>query len=339
MKKHLVLLLQTTVTVGLLFWIFTQPEIRDNTGLVLREANLFWVGAALAVAGGETFLGALRWRLFLKVLGLHLPFWQTVRLFYLGLFFNMFLIGSVGGDAVKVLALIGQGHPRGPAFLSVVMNRMSGLGALILTTVTFVWWQYDWLTTSPLVAGLIHFVFLYLGIVVLLLAASLVAAWTGIGERAPRWVPYRVEFSRLCELYFLFAQRWRQTLLAAGISCFMLLGYFLVFYCAMRAYGLAPALTQVFAFMPAVDVISALPISLGGVGVREKLFSILLGELFGVPASTAVWISITGFMATLFWGMWGALLLPFYRGWVARGKKVEASLQQKEAELSSAGNL
>jgi uncharacterized protein (TIRG00374 family) len=293
-----------------------------------------WVGLAILVAGGETFLGALRWRIFLKVLGLQVPFWQSIRLFYLGLFFNAFFVGAVGGDAVKVLALIGQGHPRAPAFLSVVLDRMSGLGAIVLTSCTFILWHYDWLTSSPLVAGLIHFVFVYLGAVLLLLALSLVAAWTGIGDRAPRWVPFRKQLTQMCELYFLFAAKWRQTLLAAGVSCFMMLGYFLVFYCAMRAYGVVPQVTQVFAFMPAVDVISALPISLGGIGVREKLFVVLLGELFGVPGSTAVWVSITGFLTTLFWGMLGLLLLPFYRGSVARGREIEAVEALEEAQTS-----
>jgi len=325
MKQKLIIVGQSLVTVALLVWIFSQQEVRENTATVLRHADLRWIFAAIAVAGVETFLGACRWRIFLVVLGIHLPFWQTVRLFYLGLFFNTFLIGSVGGDAVKVLALIGQGQPKGAALLSVVMNRMSGLPALVLVSLTFLLWHYTWLAESPLVAGLIHFVFIYLFVVIILLVISLVAAWTGFGDRAPHWAPFRDKLSQMCELYFLFVSKWPKTLLAAGISCVMLLAYFLVFYCAMRAYGVVPDISKVFALMPAVDVISALPISLGGIGVREKLFVILLGQLFGVPASTAVWISLTGFLMTLLWGLAGLLALPFYRGWVARGRQLEGN--------------
>jgi glycosyltransferase 2 family protein len=327
MKQRLVIAGQTVVTLALLAWIFSQEEVRENTLAVLRNADLRWVFAAVLVAGVETFLGACRWRIFLVVLGIRLPFWQTVRLFYLGLFFNTFLLGSVGGDAVKVLALIGQGQPKGPALLSVVMNRMSGLGALVLMSLTFMLWNYSWLIESPVVAGLIHFVFLYLFGVVALLALSLAAAWTGFGDRAPSWAPFRDKLAQMCELYFLFLSKWPKTLLAAGISCLMLMGYFLVFYCAMRAYGVAPDIGRVFAFMPVVDVISALPISLGGIGVREKLFVVLLGQLFGVPASTAVWISLTGFLMTLLWGLVGLMTLPFYRGWVARGRSLRESVK------------
>jgi uncharacterized protein (TIRG00374 family) len=324
-KKIVLLTLQSLVTLGLLAWIFSNPEARENTGVVLRNADLWWVTAAIVVAGGETFLGALRWRIFLQLLGLQVPFWQSVRLFYLGLFFNTFLVGAVGGDAVKALVLIGQGKPRSAAILSVVMDRLSGLGALVLVSCTFLLAQYGWLTQSPIVAGLIHFVFLYLVGILFVLALTFWLAASGRADKIPRWAPLRDKLTQLCGLYFLFIEKWPRTLLAAGLSCFMLLGYFLIFYCAMRAYGVQPPVTQVFAFMPVVDIISALPISLGGIGVREKLFVVLLGDLLHVSAGVAVWISLTGFLTTLFWGLIGLLTLPFYRGLLQRGQAVEAA--------------
>ncbi len=45
--------------------------------------------------------------------------------------------------------------------------------------------------------------------------------------------------------------------------------------------------------MPVIDAISGLPVSIGGVGVREKLFQVLMGDLAGVPAATAVAASLS----------------------------------------------
>lgn len=321
-KQRLLFLFQFAVTVGLLVFLFRDEEIRKNTWTVLKTADLRWVFAGLLIAGMENFLGALRWRIFVQMMGISLPFWQTVRLYFLGLFFNSFLIGSVGGDAVKVLVLIGKGSPKTASALTVVMDRLSGLGALLLVSCTFLLGNYSWLTSSPLAAGVIHFVFLYLGVVLSLLFLSFVAAWTGLSERMPAKVPFRAGLSQLCELYFLFVRRWPRTLLAAGISVFMLLGYFLIFFCSMRAYGVDLPVEKVFALMPAVDIVAALPVSLGGVGVREKVFVILLGELAGVAASVAFWVSITGFLITLFWGVLGLLTLPFFRSLLEKGKQM-----------------
>ena len=68
--------------------------------------------------------------------------------------------------------------------------------------------------------------------------------------------------------------------------------YFLTFYSSARAFGLKVPLGEFLAFMPAVDIISALPISLGGFGVREQLFATVLDDLRA--AAQAVSISLGG---------------------------------------------
>ena len=69
---------------------------------------------------------------------------------------------------------------------------------------------------------------------------------------------------------------------------------------------------EFLAFMPAVDIISALPISLGGFGVREQLFATVLGDLWGAPAAQAVSISLGGASLSILWGLLGLALLPAY---------------------------
>lgn len=321
MKKKLVIVLQSVVTLGLLAWLFAQPDIRHGTSEVLRGARPEWILLAVGIAGVENFLGLLRWRIFLRLLGIDLPFWESARLFFFGLFCNFVLVGAVGGDSVKVLVLIGQGYRKTAAVFSVLLDRLSGVGALVLTSLVFITWHYDWLTRSPWVAGLIHFVFIYLGILVLLLVFSFVAARTGFVERSSRRLPFRDRLDSLCRMYWVVVREWRSSLLASGISVLMLLGYFLIFYAAMRAFDVHIELGRVFAFMPAVDILTAMPVSLGGVGVREKLFTVLLGDLAGVPAATAVWISLSGYLASLFWGVVGLLAWPFFRGFIRRARQ------------------
>jgi glycosyltransferase 2 family protein len=326
-KNRLIVGLQALVTVGLLGWLFSQPEIRQGTAEVLRGAHPLWLLAAVLIAGVENFIGLLRWRIFLRLVGIELPFWESARLFYFGLFCNFILVGAVGGDSVKVLVLIGQGYRKSAAVFSVLLDRLSGVAALVLTSVIFISWHYDWLVQSRAVSGLIQFVFIYLGVVVFFLALSFVAARTGFAENSPKWLPFRERLDQLCRMYWLMLGKWRSTLFAAGLSCLMLLGYFAVFFAAMRAFDLELSLGQVFAFMPAVDIITAMPISLGGVGVREKLFKVLLGDLAGASGATAVWVSLSGYLATLFWGVVGLLAWPFFKGFIQRARKTPDLLQ------------
>jgi uncharacterized membrane protein YbhN (UPF0104 family) len=226
-----------------------------------------------------------------------------------------------------VLVLIGQGYRKSAAVFSVLLDRLSGIAALVVTAAIFLSWHYDWLVQSRAVGGLVQFVFVYLGVVLLSLALSFAAARTGFVENSPEWLPFRQRLDQLCRMYWMMLGQWRSSLLAAGLSCLMLWGYFTVFFAALRAFGLELSLGQVFAFMPAVDIITAMPISLGGVGVREKLFTVLLGELAGASGATAVWVSLSGYLATLFWGVVGLLAWPFFKGFIRRARQTPGLLQ------------
>jgi len=317
------LVLQVSVTGGLLWWIFREESTRAEVVEVFRNANPGWLVVGVVVAGVENLLGVLRWRIFLKLLGIQIGWWKSVQIYFLGLVFNMFMLGAVGGDAVKALVLIGQGHRHSAAFLSVILDRLSGLAAMILTSAIFIGWNYDWLTGSPVVAGVIHFVFVYLLVVCLVLGLSFWAAHTGFSTRIGRWIPAREKLAELCESYFLFVRHWRQTAMAALISVGILWLYFSLYYFAARAFSCPVDLLQILSFMPAVDIIAALPVSLGGVGVREQLFVTILGQLAGVPSGLAVSVAMAGYGMSAFWGVTGTLTLPFLRGLLQKGKARE----------------
>jgi glycosyltransferase 2 family protein len=321
MKKWVPLLIQSLVSAGLLVWIFWKEDFRMRTWQVLTSAHPAWLAAGFLVAGVGNLLGVVRWGIFLRVLGIRLSAWEVFRLSFVGLFFNTFLVGAVGGDAVKVVWLAAKGHRKTSALLSVVMDRMSGFGALILCSLIFMLLRLDWLMRSALVAGLIKGVFIYLVAVVALMAFSFSRSAKSLTCRLPRGFPGREIIIDFAEAYFQFVTCWRQTLLASLLSVVILLAYFLTFYLSARAFELQVPIGEFFAFMPAVDIISALPISLGGFGVREQLFATVLGELWGVPAAQAVSISLAGASLSMLWGLSGLALLPAYHQAVGRAVK------------------
>ena len=78
----------------------------------------------------------------------------------------------------------------------------------------------------------------------------------------------------------------------------------------MRAVGGTAGYGAVISAMPVIDSISGMPISIGGVGVREKLFEVLMRDLAGVPPSIAVAASLAGFACNVVWAALGALFFP-----------------------------
>ncbi|MEO6847313.1 MAG: flippase-like domain-containing protein [Chthoniobacterales bacterium] len=314
MKRWLILLIQTAVTIGLLLWLFRDGLLRENLIYAASHCDFRWVLASVAICGILNFLGICRWRIFLRALNIHVSFLRSTQLYFIGAFFNLVMVGAVGGDAVKAGYLMGEGQPKTASFLSVILDRISGFGALIVASAVLIGLRYEWLMRSPVVAGLMYFVFTFLIGTSFILAFSLIVAVKGWQQRLPANLPFRKLLVEFADAYAVFLREWRGTLLASFLSLIMLCCYFLSFYFGSRAISANIPMVDFFAIMPAVDIISALPISLSGMGVREQLFTTLLGQLAGVAATSALLISIMGFLSNALWGLLGACFFPFYSG-------------------------
>ena len=320
-RKWILLGLQLIVSVALLVWIFHDREFRAHFWQVVRAGQWDWLLLGFIVAGVSNVLGAFRWRIFLHVLKMPLGVWDALRLSFIGLFFNNFLPGAVGGDAVKVVWLVTKGHRDSSALVSVFMDRMSGFFALVACSLALILSRYDWLTSSPTVAALTKSVFAFLAVMAFLLALSFVAASPFVRRRVPQWMPLREKMLSFNADYFEFVRVWPQTLRAALLSAVMMAAHFLTFYCAARAFDVNLPLMDFLSLMPAVDIISAMPVSFGGLGVREALLERLLGELAGVPAAQAISVSLAGALLNMVWGLAGVFLIPSYRDLVSKAVK------------------
>ena len=96
-----------------------------------------------------------------------------------------------------------------------------------------------------------------------------------------------------------------------------------------------PTFGELSVIMPIVNVLAAMPISLGGLGVREGLFQVFLNCLCGVSEAVAVVISSTGYFLMLIWGIGGGLLYWFYRpSEHARLRDIAAAVEKEEHSVA-----
>jgi uncharacterized protein (TIRG00374 family) len=314
LKRWLLILLQAAVTIGLLVFFFHDAEFRRQAAEVLQQANPGWIALGILIAGAENFLGAIRWRIFLRMLGIRVPFWKSVQVCLVALFCNTFLIGAAGGDLVRAGWLIRRGFGKTESLLSVIMDRVSGLGALILYTLALCAWNHEWLMRSPTVVKLFLFVITYQAVALALIAGSLYVSARGLTNRLPKWAPFPDFVRKMGAGYAKLAEDWGGSLKAMGLSLAMLAGYFAVYWCSARALGFGISFIDMSTLIPAADMISALPISIGGLGVREGTFVLMLGQLSDVPKALAVSISLAGYLMNSSWGLVGAAILPFFKG-------------------------
>ena len=313
MKKTLLTLLQVAVTVGLLWWVFHDPAKRAQMGEALRQANWGWLWIGVGVFFMCTILATVRWKVLLNVQGIDMGWVRTWQLFMVGMFFNLFMLGSTGGDVVKMFLTMREAPDnKAAALLSVFMDRVIGMMALILISLGFLYFRYDVLSHSPASSALLTTLLWLLAAAVVVTVGMFVGSAFGWVHYLPSWTPLRgriVEVSAACHMY---AKGWRQTIWAFLVSFPLFAMFFITFYCAARAFTDQLGLVDVFSVLPIVAVITAIPISVSGIGVRESLFVSLLAP-FGITAAIATLISVTGFLINTVGSLAGGLVFLFYR--------------------------
>jgi len=307
----LVFAFQAAATAGLAAWILRDPAFRASVGGLLARAEAGWLAAALGSAGISAALTLVRWGIFLRIVGIGLPVWQVARIGAAGLFFSTFLPGSVGGDAAKAGWLAARGFSLKDALLSAVMDRLSGLGGLVVWSALFLGLRARWLMADPVGMVLLQGVGTFVTCALAGVAGSFFLAARGMVDRLPGWVPGRDGLREFAATYRLFVERPRASALAVGVSLGVLAGYFGAFYFCALAVGAPIPAADLFALMPAVDMLAALPLSVGGFGMREASFELIAGALCGLASDQAVALSFAGGLAWAFWGFAGLVMLPF----------------------------
>jgi uncharacterized membrane protein YbhN (UPF0104 family) len=297
-------LIRLFVSAGLLWWLFSRFDLTSILAAFQELSPLVWLFAALMYLGAQ-ILSSIRW----FVLSHTLSFpggWRTYLVFYfVGMYFNLFLPTSVGGDVLKVHFLSRVEGRRLMAAYSVVGDRLFGLVAMVLLGAGAVGLRPDILPA--------HFVTaLWIGGIVILCGLFGLPVFQGI-LRGLR--PTLAE--RLSGALVLW-QRHREILEVLGLSfCLQALGMGAV---ALLGGGIGIEIPLVFYFasLPLINMATAIPISLSGIGVREGTFVYFLG-LKGVQPEQALCLGILFFSVQVATSLLGGVVyaLGLHRGHLA----------------------
>jgi len=311
LKRVGILLLQLIVTAAGLWYVFHDPHKREQIALALKQADRSWLLLGWLCYSAVELLATVRWQLLLRIQGITLGWLRALAIVMMGLFFNMFLPGLVGGDAVR-LYLVFKCAPgkKAPATLSVAMDRILGMLAILFLTVLSVALRFHWLSRSNSTLHIVYLVLGLLGVGCVGVALLFGAVGLGFSHALPKRMPLRsviIESAKALEVY---GAHLHVMGIAFAITIVSHIAYYMSFYCATEAlHGPRTPLSaiDVLSVMPLVNTISALPISFGGVGVRETLFQTLLGNLANVPAPIAAVSASVGFAIQASWGLLGAV--------------------------------
>jgi hypothetical protein len=123
------------VVIGALLigWLVRSGTLDFGALSVFVEKPVLVVGN-LAVFSFTVVLGALRWRLLLRLAGVYLPVRRAVQLSFIGMFFNVVAPGNIGGDVIKSIYVAREVAPerRTRVFVIAFLDRLLALAGLVV---------------------------------------------------------------------------------------------------------------------------------------------------------------------------------------------------------------
>jgi len=122
------------ITASAIYWVSQKISFVELKN-AWNECNLWYVLLALLSYALSQLIASSRLNSFLKVIGLHISERYNLKLYQVGLLYNFFLPGGIGGDGYKIYFLKKHYAVRGRKVLSAVFfDRLSGLWALSIIT-------------------------------------------------------------------------------------------------------------------------------------------------------------------------------------------------------------
>jgi len=263
-KRLIKTVLKFGLTIAALYFVFTRIEFSSVFRLI-GQSNVGFLLLALLLFSASKAMAAFRLNLYFKSAGLDISHSINLRLYLLGMFYNLFLPGGIGGDGYKIY-LLHKHYKTGIAklFGAVLSDRLSGMLALaVLALVLFsvIDLPFDWnwvgwiLIPVAYVSWYLFCRFFYKYFIPVLMKTNIFSLGVQLLQLVCVWM----------------------ILLALGDGQTHLLEYLLVFLVS--------------------SIVAVLPISIGGMGVRELTF--LYGaQLLGIDQDIAVSVSLMFYIIT-----------------------------------------
>lgn len=306
-RRRLFTLLKLAVTAALVTLLLTRISLTQALALLGRASPLA-LAAGFLIFALSVVLGAWQWGRFLAALGIRLGPRELTELYWVGLFFNNFMPGSVGGDFVKVLDLSRRARDPVAVTAATLADRLTGLAALAALAIAAALGLWPEPSLRLLARGILVGSALFLLLAGLFFVDPLLRRLHRLGERSGLWPAGGLRARAIEQLRMLRRQRGLLLRLFALSLVIQALRVAVHFAVGRALLGPAnPALGGYFLVVPPLAFALTLPLTLGGFGLREGLALPLFAPL-GLGGEAAVAIELLAYLLMLAVSLVGGLL-------------------------------
>jgi uncharacterized protein (TIRG00374 family) len=297
MKRSLIFSLKLVVSAVLLGYLVVSADVAAMLTLLGRVSGWYLAGILALMASG-VWISCHKWKALLVAAGIICPMSFLCSSYLTGIYFNNFLPTSVGGDAIRVVQLARHYSPRMTALASVMTERFTGLLAMVFLSVVGACWS-----SLPVATVLCPWLALLCLSAILVIVATRYSACTSLLKALPLLGAKLELFIQGVHEFFNRGETiWTVIWTSLLYQLFMVLIYLL----AASALSLELGFADLLLIVPVVTLLTLIPVSLNGLGVREGGFVYFLA-LAGIASEEALTFSLMVFLLGQVFSVAGAL--------------------------------
>ena len=266
--------LKVLISAVLIYFIFTKINVNDIKDILIKSNPLYLILAAIFFILSK-FIGAIRLNLYFHRLNIMLTNASNFKLYLLGMFYNLFLPGGIGGDAYKGYILKKTFDVKTKRMVSVlVLDRLGGLLLLFIYACGLLAFHtaeildgYRWIFLSAIPISVIVF-----------------------------WLLNKRFFNYVLPIF------WKTTALSALVQLAQLICIWFI----LLALNIEMNQISYLIIFLISSIVAVVPLTLGGIGSREVTF-FYGAKLLGLDQNISVGVSVLFFLITAivsFIGVW-----------------------------------
>ncbi len=301
-------ILRILFSIIIIVFILVQPSVDVNSVVnTIKNLNLIFISPYIFLRLVSVVLINLRLQYILKMQNVDGSIWGLIKLYFVGKFYNQFLPSQYGGDIIKAYILSKKEQDKIPSYSAVLFDRIVGVAsnfllvfiivALVMRELYFLGYTIYVLLITPIA----FFIFMYLciheSIVIKICSFLEHFKFHGIGDKIKRFYLSIVSFKQFKSVLFL----------SFGVSMLVQLFYYTSFYAIAHMINMNVPWRYFLIFSPIIAMISLLPISINGIGVRES-GNIFFFTKIGATANQAFSFSLLIFIMLVIEGLIGGII-------------------------------
>ena len=313
--KNIIRVVGTLLSIALLIYLLSQQGWGEIVDALRQIPPISLLLVVILMTVSRISVGA-RWYSLLRSTTSNISFAESLRMTFAGLFAANFLPTTIGGDVVRLAGTLPRSEDRVASAASIAADRLVGLSGMAMAIPFGLGVLIEWIQTNAI--GGIHFLhFVRNSSFTFALAVN----WTEL------WIKIRKILRELIDVFVMWIRRPRALLSAFGFTWLHMTCLFSLLWLLLTGMGQTISILTVAGLWSFTYLITLMPFSINGLGIREVSISYIFTNLGGISIQSALALALILRTMEMIASVPGALFLPTILS--SSNGRIEAGVEAK----------